>query len=327
MRTGPRGTPRTCWRSRPATSFRPERLRRHRPRRRRARASTAPARSPRAVCASPSSNGSWWAASAPTGRASRPRPCFAPGRPYTTPTMRPRARRSTSRRRSPGVTTWSRTTPTPAAEMWLTDHGIDLLRGNGRLAGSGAVDVDGVRHTARHVVVATGAEPIVPPVPGLREARGAVDEPRGDRDDRRPSPPAHPGRWCRSASRWLRPCAASAARWRSSTWPSACFPVSPHRWARRSVTSCAATASSSCSACRPTEARREGDDYVLELDDGPDAAGRPPARRHGSPSTGRRHRARDRRHHGRPPRASPSTRGCAPAMGSGRSATSPASGR
>ena len=53
------------------------------------------------------------------------------------------------------------------AAKWLVDHGIDLLRGRGRLAGTGAVEVDGVRHTARHVVVATGAEPITPPVPGL----------------------------------------------------------------------------------------------------------------------------------------------------------------
>ena len=37
MRTGPPGTPPTCWRSKPATSFRPDRLRRHRPRRRCAR--------------------------------------------------------------------------------------------------------------------------------------------------------------------------------------------------------------------------------------------------------------------------------------------------
>ena len=72
-----------------------------------------------------------------------------------------------------------------SAEKWLTDQGIDLLRGNGRLAGPGAVEVDGVRHTARHVVVATGAEPIVPPVAGPRGARGRVDEPRGDRDDGR----------------------------------------------------------------------------------------------------------------------------------------------
>src|SRR5271169_4097927 len=57
-------------------------------------------------------------------------------------------------------------------ERWLTDRGIDLLRGTGKLAGTGVVDVDGVRHTAEHVVVATGAEPIVPPVPGLRDLEG-----------------------------------------------------------------------------------------------------------------------------------------------------------
>src|SRR6201981_949679 len=43
-------------------------------------------------------------------------------------------------------------------ERWLADHGIALLRGTGRLAGTGAVEVDGVRHTAGHVVVATGAD-------------------------------------------------------------------------------------------------------------------------------------------------------------------------
>jgi dihydrolipoamide dehydrogenase len=57
-------------------------------------------------------------------------------------------------------------------ERWLADHGIDLLRGRGRLAGTGVVEVDGVRHTAEHVVVATGSEPIIPPVPGLRDLEG-----------------------------------------------------------------------------------------------------------------------------------------------------------
>ncbi len=57
-------------------------------------------------------------------------------------------------------------------ERWLTDRGIALLRGTGRLAGTGAVEVGGVRHTADNVVVATGADPIVPPVPGLRELEG-----------------------------------------------------------------------------------------------------------------------------------------------------------
>ena len=57
-------------------------------------------------------------------------------------------------------------------ERWLAEAGIELLRGNARLAGPGAVEVDGVRHTAEHVVVATGSDPFVPPVPGLRELEG-----------------------------------------------------------------------------------------------------------------------------------------------------------
>ncbi len=57
-------------------------------------------------------------------------------------------------------------------ERWLAGEGIELLRGTGRLAGPGVVEVDGVRHTADNVVLANGADPIVPPVPGLRELDG-----------------------------------------------------------------------------------------------------------------------------------------------------------
>ncbi|MDW5596832.1 NAD(P)/FAD-dependent oxidoreductase [Conexibacter stalactiti] len=57
-------------------------------------------------------------------------------------------------------------------ERWLADSGIALLRGSGRLAGPGVVEVDGVRHTADHVVLANGADPVVPPLPGLRELDG-----------------------------------------------------------------------------------------------------------------------------------------------------------
>src|SRR4051794_15519993 len=59
-----------------------------------------------------------------------------------------------------------------AAAGWLSDNRIDLLRGTGRLAGTGAVEVDGVRHTADHVVLANGADPVIPPIPGLRELEG-----------------------------------------------------------------------------------------------------------------------------------------------------------
>ena len=57
-------------------------------------------------------------------------------------------------------------------QQWLESKGIDLLRGTGRLAGEGVVEVEGVRHTATHIVLATGSDPVIPPVPGLRELEG-----------------------------------------------------------------------------------------------------------------------------------------------------------
>ena len=57
-------------------------------------------------------------------------------------------------------------------ERWLASQGIDLLRGSGRLAGTGVVEVNGVRHTAEHVVIACGADAVIPPIPGLRDLDG-----------------------------------------------------------------------------------------------------------------------------------------------------------
>jgi dihydrolipoamide dehydrogenase len=57
-------------------------------------------------------------------------------------------------------------------ERWLAEHGVDLKRGHGRLAGKGVVEVNGSRYTAEHVVLAAGADPIIPPVPGLHELDG-----------------------------------------------------------------------------------------------------------------------------------------------------------
>jgi pyruvate/2-oxoglutarate dehydrogenase complex dihydrolipoamide dehydrogenase (E3) component len=57
-------------------------------------------------------------------------------------------------------------------ETWLADNGIDLVRGTGRLAGTGVVEVEGVKYTAANVVLANGADPIIPPILGLRELDG-----------------------------------------------------------------------------------------------------------------------------------------------------------
>jgi pyruvate/2-oxoglutarate dehydrogenase complex dihydrolipoamide dehydrogenase (E3) component len=57
-------------------------------------------------------------------------------------------------------------------ERWLAGKGIELLRGTGRLAGVGVVDVDGVQHTATNVVLATGSDPVIPPIPGLADIDG-----------------------------------------------------------------------------------------------------------------------------------------------------------
>jgi dihydrolipoamide dehydrogenase len=57
-------------------------------------------------------------------------------------------------------------------EQWLASKGIDLLRGTGRLAGTGVVEVEGKQYTAENVVLATGSDPVIPPIPGLRELEG-----------------------------------------------------------------------------------------------------------------------------------------------------------
>ena len=67
-----------------------------------------------------------------------------------------------------------RSAATAGQERWLADPGIGLIRGTGKLAGPGVVEVDGVRHTAEHVVVATGSDPVIPPVPGSTRAKAVL---------------------------------------------------------------------------------------------------------------------------------------------------------
>jgi len=56
---------------------------------------------------------------------------------------------------------------------WLEERGVTLLRGAARLTAERTIELDGTTHTARRaVVIATGTEPFIPPVPGLAEAHG-----------------------------------------------------------------------------------------------------------------------------------------------------------
>lgn len=59
-----------------------------------------------------------------------------------------------------------------APEKWAEDAGITVLRGEGRLESPGRVTVAGEEHSAEHVVLATGSDPVIPPIEGLRELEG-----------------------------------------------------------------------------------------------------------------------------------------------------------
>ncbi|MGZ4200931.1 MAG: dihydrolipoyl dehydrogenase family protein [Thermoleophilaceae bacterium] len=70
---------------------------------------------------------------------------------------------------------------------WAESVGVDVIRGEGRLTGPGAVEVDGTTYTAAHVVISTGSDPLLPPIPGLdsldgvwtnREVTGMKEVPR-----------------------------------------------------------------------------------------------------------------------------------------------------
>jgi pyruvate/2-oxoglutarate dehydrogenase complex dihydrolipoamide dehydrogenase (E3) component len=55
---------------------------------------------------------------------------------------------------------------------WLKGEGIELIRGEGRIAGPGRVTVEDETYTTSHIVISTGSEPMIPPVPGLRGLDG-----------------------------------------------------------------------------------------------------------------------------------------------------------
>jgi pyruvate/2-oxoglutarate dehydrogenase complex dihydrolipoamide dehydrogenase (E3) component len=74
-----------------------------------------------------------------------------------------------------------------AKAAYLESQGIKVLRGGARLAGAGKVEIGDETYSAAHVVIATGSDPVIPPIPGLsdldgvwtnREATGLTEVPR-----------------------------------------------------------------------------------------------------------------------------------------------------
>ena len=58
------------------------------------------------------------------------------------------------------------------AVKWAAENGIEIVRGVGRIAAPGTVEVAGAEHTADHLVIATGSDPVIPPIDGLRDLEG-----------------------------------------------------------------------------------------------------------------------------------------------------------
>ncbi len=53
--------------------------------------------------------------------------------------------------------------------------GVTVINGHGTLEGPGRVSVNGETHTSRHVILATGSEPVMPPIPGTAGNSRLVD--------------------------------------------------------------------------------------------------------------------------------------------------------
>jgi pyruvate/2-oxoglutarate dehydrogenase complex dihydrolipoamide dehydrogenase (E3) component len=157
-------------------------------------------------------------------------------------------------------------------ERWLADNGIDLLRGSGRLAGPGVVEVDGVAHTADHVVLANGADPVIPPVPGLRELDGVWSNREAT------SMKAVPRRLLILGGGPVGVEMAQAVRRLGGEV--ALADMSEHVLAREPAPLGEALGEvlrregiELALSANATAARREGDDYVLEFDDGRELRG------------------------------------------------------
>ena len=120
-----------------------------------------------------SSSVSSWAASAPTGRASRRRRCCARSRSSPARGSLPGRPKPSAPVDADRVFWWrdqvAEKDDTSQAE-WLASKGAELVRGSGVVAEPGLVTVDGRELPYDALLVATGSVPVVPPIDGLADA-------------------------------------------------------------------------------------------------------------------------------------------------------------
>ena len=57
-----------------------------------------------------------------------------------------------------------------AREQGYADMGVTVIRGSGRLAGAGVIEVEGRRVLAGQILISTGSDPVIPPIDGLERA-------------------------------------------------------------------------------------------------------------------------------------------------------------
>ena len=207
---------------------------------------------------------------------------------------------------------------------WARDAGIDVVRGHGALAGRGTVVVEGTSYTAEHIVVATGSDPAIPPVPGLRDLLGLWTDREVTGLTEVPARLLVLGGGpigVEMAQAITRLGASVTIVERSDHL----LPREPRALGDGVAAALRGDGVVLRLGSAPTTALKDGAEYVLEFADGSQARGdRLLVATGGVPGW---RASGSRRSASRPiPVASPSTRGCRPDRGSGRSVTSPGCG-
>jgi pyruvate/2-oxoglutarate dehydrogenase complex dihydrolipoamide dehydrogenase (E3) component len=151
------------------------------------------------------------------------------------------------------------------AAKWLESEGIELFRGEGRLLGGGRVAVGDTELSAEHVVIATGSKPVIPSIfrdlDGIwtnREATGLKEVPRR-------LLVVGAGPVGVEMAQAVRRMGAEVVLVNGSEHV---LPREPRRLGEKLGEALAGEGIDLRFGVRAQAARRDGDDYVLELDDG-----------------------------------------------------------